>query len=68
MTKTYTELFALRQTPRGVVAEIRIYAYPDGHGNIHDLGRKDGNMPVNNRAELEAELTRLLDQMFGEDA
>lgn len=53
----------LRTTPKGTRLDLRLYVYPDGHGNfcVDDAaGRSFGNaQPVNNAAEAREVLESL---------
>ena len=45
-----------KQNPKGLRLDVRLYIYPDGHGNfmaMDEQGREHGNQPVNDLTEAE---------------
>jgi hypothetical protein len=56
----------IQQTPQGARLDLRLYVYPDGHGNFcveDEQGRSVGNpQPVNNPAEAREVLEKLWDR------
>jgi hypothetical protein len=52
----------IQQTPNGARLDLRLYVYPDGHGNFcvgDQTGQSGGNQPVNNLAEAHEVLERI---------
>jgi hypothetical protein len=53
----------IRQTPKGARLDLRVYVYPDGHGNFYvedETGRSFTNgQPVNNPDEAREVLEKL---------
>src|SRR5262245_42780131 len=53
----------IQQTPQGARLDLRLYVYPDGHGNVcveDDHGRSVGNLqPVHNPAEAREVLEKI---------
>jgi hypothetical protein len=52
----------IQQTPNGARLDLRLYVYPDGHGNFcveDEKGRSVGNQPVDNPAEAREVLERI---------
>jgi hypothetical protein len=53
---------AFWKTERGARLDLRIYIYPDGHGNIHYVSpdtNQDSNLPVPNAGEAMAVLRQV---------
>jgi hypothetical protein len=51
-----------KHNPKGLRLDLRLYIYPDGHGNLFTLtedGGEHGNQPVNNLDEAENALRRV---------
>lgn len=48
-TDEWLASLAFHPTPNGVRLDLRLYIYPDGHGNIHytdPMNKEDRNQPV----------------------
>lgn len=48
--KQWLDALPFTVNPAGVRLDLRLYIYPDGHGNLVFAG-PDGNQPVNDLAE-----------------
>lgn len=59
----------IQQTPKGARLELRLYVYPDGHGNFcveDEKGRLSGKpQPVNNPAEAREVLEKIWNRAMG---
>jgi len=55
--------FPIQQTPKGARLDLRLYVYPDGHGNVFTEDEKgqlcSNSQPVNNPAEALDVLERI---------
>jgi hypothetical protein len=62
----------IQQTPKGARLDLRLYVYPDGHGNFlveDEKGRSPGNpQPVNSPAEASEVLEKIWNRAMSLEA